>query len=164
MKKQHLWSLPGVEGICKCSCLFTICYGYGLLCFGFFRLTQGIGLIYEQVLCCVWSIGWILQHWLWCFYWNGMISHYETWHCCFFFLIQILNWHDEEWLLFQNNLTLQLYIECLLFHLDFWNLHGERWPWTNSRWCVATWEKYACSWLLHVWKLLHGMMDHLSCI
>lgn len=24
-----------------------------------------------QVLCCVWSTGWILQHWLWCFHWNG---------------------------------------------------------------------------------------------
>lgn len=26
-----------------------------------------------QVLCCFWSIGWLLKHWLWCFHWNCMI-------------------------------------------------------------------------------------------
>lgn len=58
---------------------------------------------------------------------------------------------------FGYTIILQLWIECLLFHLDIWNLHDKRWAWTNSRWCLATWEKYVSCWLLHVWKLLHGM-------
>lgn len=46
---------------------------------------------------------------------------------------------------------------CSFLCLDIWDLYGARCPWTNPRRCLATWEEYGCSRLLHVWKLLHGI-------
>jgi len=45
-----------------------------------------------------------------------------------------------------------------VFHLDFWDLFGERKPRTNHRRRFATREEHVGCWLLYVWKLLHGMV------
>lgn len=164
-----------------------------------------------QILCCFWSIGWLLKHWLWCFHWNCMIPITYSISCnlllcttdtshrrCVWYptCINVQHRHntnmcsDIQLLSFFQIITdighylsvlhrfvllllfylLLLRVEQLIFHfnrimlvsieyvVDFWDLYDERWPWTNHRRCPATWEEHVGSWLLHVWKLLHGII------